>query len=187
MSPNTYLFGIINEGDYEKVIQRQFVLTPVQLDNTDKGILYLLQQDARRLTTEEMAEEVDVSASTVRNRIKRMEDIGIIRGYYPDVDYGKAGLQLYVEIICSVPNPKREQLAKKARKVSGVVAIREVLNGRKNIQIDAVGTNSDDVARITDELSEIGMEVTNTKIIKDTYTQPFNYFGQHVAEMDQSE
>ena len=163
------------------------MLAAMQLDDTDKGILYLLQQDARRLTTEEMAEQVGVSASTVRNRIQRMEDIGIIRGYYPDIDYDKAGLQLYVEIICSVPNPKRELLAKEAREVSGVIAIREVLNGQKNIQIDAVGTDSDDVARITDELSEIGMEVANTKIIKDTFTQPFNHFGQHVVEGDDSE
>lgn len=157
------------------------------LDDTDKGILYSLQRDARRLTTEEIAEQVNVSASTVRNRIERMEDVGIVRGYYPDIDYDKAGLQLYVEIICSVPNPKREQLATEAREVSGVIAIREVLNGQKNIQIDAVGTDSDDVARITDELSKIGMEVANTKIIKDTYTQPFNHFGQHVVEKDRNE
>lgn len=159
----------------------------MELDEIDKGILYLLQRDARRLTTEEMAEQVDVSASTVRNRIGRLEDIGIIRGYHPDIDYDKAGLQLYVEIICSAPNPRREQLANKAREISGVISIREVLNGKKNIQIDAVGRDSDDVARITDELSEIGMEVANTKIIKDTHKQPFNHFGQHVVEADQSE
>lgn len=159
----------------------------MELDNTDKGILYLLQHDARRLTIDDMAEQVDVSASTVRNRIERMEDLDIIRGYYPDIDYDKAGLQLYVEIICSVPNPKREQLAREAREVSGVIAIREVLNGQENIQIDAVGTDSDDVARITDELSEMGLEVANTKIIKDTFTQPFNHFGHHVVEKGHNE
>ncbi|MFC6765785.1 Lrp/AsnC family transcriptional regulator [Natrinema soli] len=156
----------------------------VELDDTDKGILYLLQKDARRITTQEMGEQVGVSASTVRNRIERLENEGIIRGYYPDVDYDKAGLQLYVEIICSAPNPEREQLATDARGVSGVIAIREVLNGTENIQIDAVGTNSDDVARITDELSEIGLSVANTKIIKETFTQPFNHFGQQFVEDD---
>lgn len=154
------------------------------MDDTDKGILYLLQRDARRITTEEMAEQVGVSASTVRNRIERLEDKGIIRGYYPDVDYDKAGLQLYVEIICSAPNPKREQLATEARDVGGVIAIREVLNGNENIQIDAVGTDSDDVARITDELSGIGLEVVNTKIIKESFTQPFNHFGKQFVDED---
>lgn len=159
----------------------------MQLDDTDKGILYLLQHDARRLTTEKMGERVGVSASTVRNRIEKLEAEGIIQGYYPDIDYGKAGLQLYVEIICSAPNPKRAQLADEAREVSGVISIREVLNGKENIQIDAVGTDSDDVARITDELSDLGLEVVNTKIIKDTVIQPFNHFGQHVVDGEKFE
>lgn len=154
----------------------------MELDDTDRGILYLLQRDARRITTEEMAEEVGVSASTVRNRISQMEEAGIIRSYYPDIDYDKAGLQLYVEFICTAPNTQREKLAREARQVSGVISIREVLNGDKNIQIDAVGTDSDDVARINDELSEIGLAVNNTKIIKATYTQPFNHFGRSVVE-----
>lgn len=159
----------------------------MELDDIDKGILYLLQRDARGITTEQMGERVGVSASTIRNRIEKMEEAGIIRGYYPDVDYDKAGLQLYVEIICSAPNPKREELAREAREVSGIVAIREVLNGKENIQIDAVGTESDDVARITDELSDLGLEVVNTKIIKETYTQPFNHFGRNLVEGDERE
>lgn len=159
----------------------------MELDATDKGILYLLQQDARGITTQEMAEQVGVSASTVRNRIERMEERGIIRGYHPDVDYDEAGLQLHVEIICSAPNPRRAEFAEAAEDVSGVVAIREVLNGNENVQIDAVGTTSDDVARITDELSDIGLEVVNTKIIKDTNVQPFNHFGENLVEVGSGE
>lgn len=154
----------------------------MELDDTDKGILFLLQQDARGITTQEMAERVGVSASTVRNRIERLEERGVIRGYHPDVDYDEAGLQLHVEIICSASNPSRAHLAEGAQEVDGVVAIREVLNGKENVQIDAVGTDSDDVARITDELSDIGLDVVNTKIIKDTHLQPFNHFGQHLVE-----
>lgn len=154
----------------------------MKLDEVDKGILYMLQHDARHITTKEMSERVGVSASTVRNRIEKLEENEIIRGYHPDVDYDKAGLQLYVEIICSAPNPRREHLATQAQEVDGVVSIREVLNGRENIQIDAVGTDSDDVARITDELCDVGLDVVNTKIIKDTLIQPFNHFGKHLVE-----
>ncbi|WP_415383465.1 Lrp/AsnC family transcriptional regulator [Halosimplex sp. TS25] len=159
----------------------------MDLDEVDKGILYLLQRDAREITTQEMAEQVGVSASTVRNRIEQMEADDIIRGYYPDIDYDKAGLQLYVEIICSAPNPRRELLADEARDIDGIISIREVLNGEDNVQIDAVGTDSDDVARITDELSELGLRVVNTKIIKNTVIQPFNHFGEHVVEGDRGE
>lgn len=159
----------------------------MNLDDTDKGILYMLQNDARDVTTEEMAEEVGVSASTVRNRIEKMEERGVIRGYHPDVDYDRAGLQLHVFFICRAPNPRREQLAKKARDVNGVVTIHEVLNGEENVQIEAVSTDTDDMARITEELSERGLDVVNSKVLKSTHIQPFDHFGEHIVDEENHE
>lgn len=152
------------------------------LDETDKAILYMLQRDARGATTSEMAERVGMSASTVRNRIKKMERTGVIRGYHPIVDYDKAGLQLHVFFICSAPNPDRGQLATDARGVKGVVAVYEVLNGEDNIQVEAVGTDTDDMARINDELSDLGLDVVNSKVIKSAHLQPYDHFGQGMLE-----
>jgi DNA-binding Lrp family transcriptional regulator len=42
-----------------------------------------------------MGDVVDVSASTVRNRIDRLEQEGVIRGYHADVAYDTAGLQQF--------------------------------------------------------------------------------------------
>jgi len=53
----------------------------VQLDNVDRGILHELQVDARNRTAQEIADKVDVSASTVRNRIEALEANGVIEGY----------------------------------------------------------------------------------------------------------
>lgn len=159
----------------------------MDLDETNKAVLYLLQQDARRITTQEMADKIGVSASTVRNRIEELETEGIIRGYHPDVNYDKAGLQLHVLFICSAPNPNREQLATEAREVSGVVTIQEVLNGKDNIQIEAVGTNTDDIARISDELSSIGLEVVNSKILKSYHKQPFDHFGEQLVDEEEGD
>jgi predicted ArsR family transcriptional regulator len=53
------------------------------LDDADRGILHALQENAREATAVEMAEAVDVSASTVRNRIDRLESTGVVRGYTP--------------------------------------------------------------------------------------------------------
>jgi DNA-binding Lrp family transcriptional regulator len=44
-----------------------------EIDDTDKGIIYLLQQDARRRTVADISEQVGVSSSTVTNRIDRPE------------------------------------------------------------------------------------------------------------------
>lgn len=73
-------------------------------------------------------------------------------------------------------------LARKAREVKGVVAVYEVLNGTDNIQIEAVGTDTDDMARINDALSNLGLEVINSKVIKSTYLQPYDHFGRSIVE-----
>ena len=153
-----------------------------ELDDVDRGILYLLQRDARRLTTREMGARVGVSASTVRNRIEKMEEGEIIRGYLPDVDYDRAGLQLHVVFTCSAPGPERERLANAAREVSGVVSVCEVLNGADNVRIEAVGTDTDDIARIGDRFEKIGLEVVDSGILKSTHRQPLAHFGQHLTE-----
>ncbi|WP_254531567.1 Lrp/AsnC family transcriptional regulator [Natrinema gelatinilyticum] len=159
----------------------------MDLDETNKAVLYLLQRDARRITTREMADRIGVSASTVRNRIEQLESEGIISGYHPVVDYDKAGLQLHVLFICTAPNPQREQLAVAARNVSGVVTIQEVLNGKENVQVEAVGTETDDIARISDELCDLGLEIVNSKILKSSYKQPFDHFGKHVIDDEANE
>lgn len=154
----------------------------MDMDEVDRGILYLLQRDARRITTEEMGEKVGVSPSTVRNRIEKMEEEGVIIGYQPSIDYDETGLQLHVIFICSAPHQKRNQLAKEARDVMGVVTIQEVLNGKDNIQIEAIGTDTDDIGRISDDLNELGLDVINSKILKSSHVQPFDHFGKSIVD-----
>ncbi|ELY67928.1 Lrp/AsnC family transcriptional regulator [Natrinema versiforme] len=51
----------------------------MELDGTDHAILYLLQAESRAdFTHDEIAEWVDVSSSTVSNRIRRLEDEGVL-------------------------------------------------------------------------------------------------------------
>jgi Lrp/AsnC family leucine-responsive transcriptional regulator len=156
----------------------------MDLDETNRAVLYMLQRDARRLTTREMADRIGVSASTVRNRIEQMEEDGIIRGYHPIVDYDEAGLQLHMVFICSAPSHERQRLAEAAREVSGVVSIAEVIDGDDNLQIEAVGVDTDDIARISDELNELGLDVVDSKILKSYHTQPFDHFGSDVVDDD---
>lgn len=51
----------------------------VEPDHVDMGIIYLLQKDARNYTTAEIAEAVDVSSSTVGNRIRRLEETALLK------------------------------------------------------------------------------------------------------------
>jgi Lrp/AsnC family transcriptional regulator, leucine-responsive regulatory protein len=69
------------------------------LDEKDKAILRLLQKNAKA-TVREIATKVHLSPTPVHERIKRMEDSGIIRQYAALVDYSKVKKGLM--IICYV-------------------------------------------------------------------------------------
>jgi len=57
------------------------------LDEIDRRILSLLQEDARNNTNAAISEAVGVSPSTVGNRIARLEAQDIVQGYHPNIDY----------------------------------------------------------------------------------------------------
>ncbi|HEX4375177.1 MAG TPA: winged helix-turn-helix transcriptional regulator, partial [Puia sp.] len=71
----------------------------VIIDEKDKAILQLLQENAK-LTVREIAHQVHLSPTPVHERIKRMEDSGIIRQYAALVDHSKVKKGLMV--ICYV-------------------------------------------------------------------------------------
>ena len=61
------------------------------LDAKDREILALLEQDART-SNSEIARQTSLSAPTVAERIGRLRDIGVIRGFTTRVDPQRVGL-----------------------------------------------------------------------------------------------
>jgi Lrp/AsnC family transcriptional regulator, leucine-responsive regulatory protein len=75
------------------------VESTINLDAKDLAILKLLQQNAR-ITVKEISEKVHLSTTPVHERIKRMEDNGVIKQYATLVDNAKVKKGLMV--ICYV-------------------------------------------------------------------------------------
>lgn len=151
------------------------------LDDVDRGILHLLQENARRATAADMADMVGTSASTVRNRIDFLED-GVIRGYHPEIDYEEAGFDLHLFIVCRVPTAKRTELAEKALDLAGVINVREMTTGSHNIHIESVAVDSDMADETLSGIENLGLEIVSSQIINDFHVQPFNHFGKDVIE-----
>lgn len=61
-----------------------------EIDNTDLKILDLLSQDALMPYTE-VAKKVYVSDGTVHQRMKKMKEMGIVKGSQLVIDYAKLG------------------------------------------------------------------------------------------------
>ncbi|MFC7138623.1 Lrp/AsnC family transcriptional regulator [Halosimplex aquaticum] len=152
-------------------------MTNRELDELDRAILHALQDDARKLSTSTIADRMDVAASTVRTRIRNLEEAGIITGYHADVDYEAAGFQLHTLIVCTAPVPNRERLAREALGIEGVVAVREVMTGNENVHVEVVGRDGDDLSRIGRELDELGFEIEDEDIIRNEYVHPYSGFA----------
>lgn len=153
------------------------------LDDVDRAILQLLQRDARNLTAVDIADRVDVSDGTVRNRIESLEQRGVIRGYTPLIDYETAGYQLQIRMVCTARIVEREELAREALQIEGVVEVQELMTGRENVEVVAVAPKHDDVTRIAKTLDEMGLEVEREVLLRHHYFRPFNHFGtQDVAD-----
>jgi Lrp/AsnC family leucine-responsive transcriptional regulator len=147
-----------------------------ELDSVDRSILYYLQQDARHTSSSDIAEKLGLSSSTVRTRLNKLEESGVVRGYHVDIDYDLAGYPLYTKIICTAPVTERDVLANRARKVGGVTAVREIMTGKRNVYVNAIGQNHDDLNRIASELDDIGLDIVDEQIIRDEYVCPYHGF-----------
>lgn len=154
------------------------------IDDLDRQIIHALQRDARHTSASEIAESLDVSARTVRNRISKLEEAEVIRGYDVDVDYEAAGYQLHTLIVCTAPIHEREEIAQRALEVDGVVAIQEVMTGADNVHVEVVGVDGNDLSRIGRDLNDIGLEVVDEDLIRNEYTRPFHQFSPEAVADD---
>lgn len=78
------------------------------LDDKDTAILRLLQQNAR-ITVREISDAIHLSTTPVHERIKRMEEAGVIRQYATLLDHTKIKRGLMV--ICYVSLKQHNKMA----------------------------------------------------------------------------
>ncbi len=82
---------------------------PAELDAVDRRILSLLHGDAR-ITNNALAEAVGIAPSTCHGRVRRLVDIGVIRGFYTDVDPVAVGLPLQAMISVTLQSNARGKI-----------------------------------------------------------------------------
>ena len=85
-------------------------IPPYALDDTDRAILRLLQQDGT-LSTPQLAEQVALSVTPCWRRVKRLEEQGFISGYQARLNRRKLGLDIlaFVQLTFGVVTDKSIQ------------------------------------------------------------------------------
>lgn len=149
----------------------------LQIDSTDERILYHLANEARHTSAPDIARELELSPPTIRNRIRRLEEEGIIRGYHADIDYEQVDGRLVNLFICTTTGTNRERLAQRILGLSSVVNVREVMTGHGDIQVQAIGADTDDIARIARDIRTLGADIEDEDLVHREHFRPYDPFG----------
>jgi Lrp/AsnC family leucine-responsive transcriptional regulator len=78
-------------------------MAAVSLDETDWRILVALQRDAR-MSYADLAREVSMSPSALTERVRRLEERGVISGYRATVDLERVGLPILAWVRLRYPS-----------------------------------------------------------------------------------
>ena len=92
---------------------------PEQIDGIDAKILHLIQGNAA-LSVADIADQVGLSSSPCWRRIKRMEEMGIIKQRITVLDREKLGLDFEVFVAVKLALPNRENMEKFERAVQNM-------------------------------------------------------------------
>jgi len=147
------------------------------IDDIDSAILYALQEDARDMSSGDIAERTGTSDSTVRKRIQHLESDGVIKGYSADVDYQRSGYPLRMLLFCTASIPERGELIPEILEIDGVVSVQELVTGEENLLVTAVGESDDDITPVAQELLEMGLTVADEVLVRSHETTPFGKFN----------
>jgi DNA-binding Lrp family transcriptional regulator len=80
-----------------------------ELDDVDRRILRLLPGGART-TNNALAEAVGIAPSTCHGRVRRLLEVGVIRGFYTDIDPVAIGLPLQAMISVTLQSNARGKI-----------------------------------------------------------------------------
>lgn len=149
-------------------------MTEYQLDDVDKQMLNLLQENAR-YTAIELAEQIGVSDNTIHNRMEQLEDAGIITGYTASIDHSETGLSLYFHFTCTTRISERAEVAEQAIAFPEVLEVTELMTGQENLHIKMVGAEDKDITRLAEQLDELELEINDENLIRAEHTTPLDY------------
>ena len=117
---------------------------PIVLDEKDKAILRLLQENAK-ITVREIAAQVHLSTTPVHERIRRLEDTGVIRQYATLLDHSKVKKGLLAICYVSLKEHNKKSGARFIRTIQQMPEIMEcfIISGEFDFLLKVAVENMD--------------------------------------------
>jgi DNA-binding Lrp family transcriptional regulator len=144
----------------------------MNMDDTDVKILKTLVSDAR-LSSRQISKKSGVSIGTVLSRIKKMEVMGLIRGYTAVVDHEKIGYLLTALIEITVSKGRLLEMENEIARMPNVCSVYDV-TGLTDAFIIAKFKSREDLSAFAKRLLALPyVERSNTHVVLTTIKEDF--------------
>ncbi len=134
------------------------------MDITDAKILEILQKDGR-ISMKELGKRVSLTSPAVSERVKRLEESGVIKGYKAIIDPVKLGLNVSVIVHVGLNVAAHKNFLSFVTNHPSIIECHHV-TGNDCMTVKAMLANTTELERLLDEIQAIGS--TRTEIILST-------------------
>jgi DNA-binding Lrp family transcriptional regulator len=135
-----------------------------ELDDVDRRILITLHRDAR-MPNSALADAVGIAPSTCHGRVRRLHDLGVIRGYYADIDPAAIGLSLQAMISVSLQANARSKIRNFIQQIRRKPQVMDVyfLAGADDFLLHVAARDTDDLRSFVVENLNSDSDVAGTQ------------------------
>lgn len=98
-------------------------MKPIKLDNIDRKILQILQNNAK-ITNAQLSKDIGLSPAPTLERVKKLENTGVIKSYHATLDTSKIGLGVTTFVQVFLASHKKSCLdafVEKINKIDNVI------------------------------------------------------------------
>jgi len=134
------------------------------MDSLDLKIIEKLSQNARK-SFRQIAKELDVSMSTVSNRVKALEKEGIIIGYAPIIDSQKLGYDILVLIFVRITRGRLMEVQNKIAEHEKVISVYDMTGDWDSLVMARFKTRTEVNNFVKNVMNSPFIERTNTQMV----------------------
>ena len=136
----------------------------VEIDTVDRKLLIELLKDSR-VSLRKLAEEMNVSPATLHNRLFRLVQEGVIKGFTALVDYSKLGYTLTSIIMAKVDGKHLVEFEREIANLDNVIAVYDIV-GEYDVAVIAKFRSVEDLDNFLKSLlKNPKVERTHTSIV----------------------
>ena len=166
--PNTLRYdAVMPEGSTKTVVttaRPSKDVRPIEIDPVDRRILTVLHTDAR-ISNSALAELIGIAPSTCHGRVRRLQELGVIRGFYADIDPAAIGLNLQAMISVSLQSNARGKIRNFIQHIRSRPQVMDVyfLAGADDFILHVAARDTDDLRAFVVENLNADADVAGTQ------------------------